>query len=226
MHALAIAKRRAQSRCTQGGAAMFVVAMTLAVLASVGIYALAAAASEVRTSGNERQNTQSHYLAEYGVIGAAHEITAGKAQWYLGIMLTQRDTPCVALPNVPSTADPSTLACRRLGSAEIGKAWGTVPVTVKYTGTRPLSSSVDPGSLGPTLMNGDFFVELTDPSQANSPARYAIGLNFCFIGMTVTAGGITQPSFFGVTDPTATFASEGIEMQRARFIVGPIQCPK
>ena len=43
---------------------MFVVAMTIAVLASVGIYALAAAANEVRTSGNERQNTQTHYLAE------------------------------------------------------------------------------------------------------------------------------------------------------------------
>jgi hypothetical protein len=208
---------------------MFIVAMTLAVLASVGVYALAAAAAEVRTSGNERQNTQSHYLAEYGVIGAAHEITAGKAQWYLGVMLnsTQRDTPCLALPNVPSTADPTTLACRRLGSVELynsGK-W-LAPVTVPYTGARPLSSTANPGSLGPTLMTGDFFVELTDPSQANSPARYALGLNFCFIGMTVTAGGITQPAFAGVTDPTAAFAGEGIEMQRARFIVGPIQCPK
>jgi hypothetical protein len=207
---------------------MFIVAMTLAVLASVGVYALAAAASEVRTSGNERQNTQSHYLAEYGVIGAAHEITAGKAQWYLGVMLnsTQRDTPCLALPNVPATADPTTLACRRLGSVELGKPWAPTPVTVPYTGSRPLESSVNPGSLGPTMMTGDFFVELTDPSQANSPARYALGLNFCFIGMTVTAGGITQPVFAGVNDPTATFAGEGIEMQRARFIVGPMQCPK
>ena len=58
---------------------MFIVAMTLAVLASVGVYALAAAANEVRTSGNERQNTQTHYLAEYGVLGAAHEMTGKRA---------------------------------------------------------------------------------------------------------------------------------------------------
>jgi hypothetical protein len=224
MHALVVAKRRAQTRRREGGAAMFIVAMTLAVLASVGIYALAAAASEVRTSGNERQNTQSHYLAEYGVIGAASTITAGNAKWYLGVMISNPDKRCVALPNVPGTAEASTLACRRVTAAEIGQPWSPVPVTVAYTAA-PLAAGVDPGSLGPTPMVGDFFVELTDPSQANSPARYAIGLNLCFVGMTATAGGITKPGFV-TTDPTATFAGEGIEMQRARFIVGPIQCPR
>ncbi len=79
MNALALAKRRAALRRREGGAVMFVVAMTLAVLASVGIYALAAAATEVRTSGNERQNTQTHYLAEYGVLGAAREMAGGRA---------------------------------------------------------------------------------------------------------------------------------------------------
>ena len=49
---------------------LFVVAMVIAVLASVGLYALAAASIEVRASGNERQNTQTHYLAEYGILAA------------------------------------------------------------------------------------------------------------------------------------------------------------
>ena len=68
MRALALAKRRSALRRRDEGAVMFIVAMTLAVLASVGVYALAAAATEVRTSGNERQGTQTHYLAEFGVI--------------------------------------------------------------------------------------------------------------------------------------------------------------
>jgi hypothetical protein len=229
---LAVAKRRARGRRRQAGAAMFIVAMTLAVLGSVGIFALAAASMEVRTSGNERQNTQTHYMAEYGVIGAAHELTSASVKWQLGVMLDpgHRDglkpgstgAPCVALQNVPATEDAMTLACRRLGSAELGASWPAGAITVPYT-TTPLMSNVDPGSLGPIPMKGDFFVELTDPWKANTPPRYALDLNFCFIEMTVTAGGITQPVF---VDPTSTVAGEGIELQRARFVAGPIQCPK
>ncbi len=212
---------------------MFIVAMTLAVLGSVGIFALAAAAMEVRTSGNERQNTQTHYMAEYGVVGAAHELTSATVKWQLGVMLdpASRDglkpgstnVPCLALQNVPATEDVTTLACRRLGSAELGAPWAPTAITVPYASTTPLMSNVDPGSLGPVPMAGDFFVELTDPFKANTPARYALDLNFCFIEMTVTAGGITQPVF---ANNTAQAAGEGIEVQRARLVAGPIQCPK
>ena len=121
-----IAKRRTARRRGEDGAAMFIVSMTIAVLASVGMYALAAAQNEVRTSGNERQNTQTHYLSEYGVIGVTHEMQSSKAAFYMGLMLnpTTIDTPCVSLPTVPNTASILTRACRRLGSAELGQAWG------------------------------------------------------------------------------------------------------
>ena len=232
MNTLLLAKQRARWRHRQGGAAMFIVAMTLAVLASVGIYALAAAASEVRTSGNERQNTQTHYLAEFGILGTADQISTTKAQWYLGLMLSKPDTPCRALPNVlptnTPTPDPMSLACRRLGSSELGQQWLTSPNNiVPYGGTTAFAQSTNPGSLGPIPMTGDFFVELTDPAQANSPPRYALDLNFCFIGLTVSSTGITQPQYLNPTDPDkAMYAGEGLEVQRARIIVGPIQCPK
>ncbi len=236
MHSARLAALRARKRRRQSGAALFIVAMTMAVLASVGVYALTAAAVEVRTSGNERQNTQTHYLAEYGIIGAAHGITTAAAKWQLGVMLDpahrdgikagSSDHPCLALQNVPATADAMTLACRRLGSQELAAPWAA-PATVAYTGTTPLLSSVDPGSLGPIQMTGDFFVELTDPWQANTPSRYSLDLNFCFIEMTVTASGITRPLFATAQDPaTASFAGEGIETQRARIVAGPIQCPR
>ena len=212
---------------------MFIVAMTLAVLGSVGIFALAAAATEVRTSGNERQNTQTHYMSEYGVIGAAHEITSAAAHWQLGVMLSpnNRDglqpgttnAPCLALQNVPATEAATILACRRLKSSELGAAWTPAAITVPYASTTPLLASVTPGSLGPIPMQGDFFVELTDPFKANTPAGYALDLNFCFISFTVSSAGVTNPVF---TDPTAQVAGEGLEIQRARLIAGPMQCPK
>jgi hypothetical protein len=226
MNALRSAKRRTARRRREAGAAMFIVSMTLAVLASLGVYALAAAQSEIRSSGNERQNTQTHYMAEYGVLGAAHEITSSKAQFYLGLMLSNPDTPCVSLPTVPGTASILTRACRRLGSTELGAAWNGATITDAYGGntTPAYSPGVPPGSFGPTPMHGDFFVELTEPNQAGPPPGYATDLHFCFIQMTVSSYGITQPVLPG--NVTGSVGAEGLEAQRARITAGPIQCPR
>jgi hypothetical protein len=222
-----LAKRRAARRERGAGAALFVVSMTLAVLASVGIYALAAASSEVRTSGFERQNTQTHYLASYGILGTAHEIAATKAQFYMGLMMSTPDSCPGSLPGVPTTAAPITKACRRLGSPELSMNWTAgAAVTDPYTGTVPYQSGQTPGSFGPTPTQGDFFVELTEPTQANPPARYGLNLNFCFIELTATATGITRPVFTNANLITQTYGSEGLEMQRSRILAGPVSCPR
>jgi hypothetical protein len=229
MNALALAKRRFGRRRRQGGAVMFLVAMTIAVLASVGIYALAAASNELRTSGNERQNTQTHYLAEYGILGASHDLIATKAQFYMGLMLTNPDPVCLSLPGVPATADPLTRACRRLeDNLDFKQAWTGTSITVKYTGATPYAAGFPPGSFGATPMNGDFFVELTDPVELSPPSRYATDLHFCFIQLTLTANGITQPVFAWQpgADLPSQFSGEGLEMQRARIVAGPVQCPR
>ncbi len=217
--ALLSAKRRATRR-RERGAALFVVSMALTVLASVGIYALAAASNEVRTSGYERQSSQSHYLATYGILGTAHEISSTKAQFYASLMLSNRDT-CAALANVPPNLDASLLACRRFGASELGAPWAVNPPITPYAGTAPFQPNVAPGSLGQTPTVGDFFVELTEPTQAPPPARYGLNLNFCFLQLTVTANGITRP-VFATTDLMQTYSSEGVEIQRARIAAGPV----
>ena len=225
MHRTSLARRRwTRRRAGEAGAAMFVVAMTLAVLGSVGIYALAASSNEVRTSGNERQNTQTHYLSEYGVIGTAHEMTATKAQFYLGLMMSTPEATCMALPNVPSTAAPITRACRRLGSTELGVPWTGASITVPYSGITPYQAGVVPGSFGPIPVSGDFFVEITEPTKAYAASRYATDLSFCFVRMTVSSTGITQPVIAG--QPTGVYANEGVEVERARVLAGPVQCPR
>jgi hypothetical protein len=210
---------------------MFIVSMTLAVLASVGVYALAAAATEVRTSGNERQNTQTHFLATYGVLGTAHDLTATRAQFYLNLVINgQNDTPCLSLPNVPANADRASKACRFMEASptlgtngELGSAW-TGAVTVPYAATQPYTPNVAPGSFGYTPMNGKFHVELTEPTQTGGVARFDLQQNFCFVTWTASSYGLTQPIFLG--NPTAVFGSEGIETQRARLVTGPVQCPR
>jgi hypothetical protein len=226
--ALAGAKRRQGRRQGEAGAALFVVSMTLAVLASVGIYAMAAASNEVKTSGYERQGTQTHYLASYGTLGTAHEIASTKAQFYMGLMLspTTRDVCPGSLP-LPSTVTAAqSLACRRLGVTELSINWPGVAVTDAYPGTVPFQAGQNPGSFGPTPTQGDFFVEVTEPTQAQPPARYGLNLNFCFIQMTVTANGITRPLFPITPNYQQTYGMEGVEIQRSRILAGPVQCPR
>lgn len=202
---------------------MFIVAMALAVLASVGIYALAAASNEIRTSGNERQSTQSHYLSQYGVIASAQELASTKAQFYLGLMLSQPDVNCVSLQGVPANAGPMTRACRRMGMQELaaGSGW-SANATVPYAYTTPYAGA--PGSLGPMPLSPDFYIELTEPTTTTAPSGYALSLQFCFIEMTTSSVGITRPNYSTTTN--AFFGGEGLEMQRARLVAGPIQCPR
>jgi len=223
LHAI---KRRTAARRRQDGAALFIVSMSLAVLASVGVFALAAAATEAKSAGYERIATQSNFLATYGVLGGAHEMVATKASLYLGLMMTNPDPICLSLPNVPSTASILTRACRRLGSAELGGAWQGATTLDPYAGQVPYQQGITPGSLGPTPMQGDFFVELTDPTKYTAPKRYDLNLNMCFVELTATSSGLTHPLFPSNPNFTATFGEEGIVVQRARWIAGPVPCPK
>ncbi|MGH7285013.1 MAG: hypothetical protein ACRELY_26090 [Polyangiaceae bacterium] len=207
---------RAARRQREEGAVMFIVAMTLAVLASLGLYALASASNEMKTSGFERQNTQTHYLSEYGVLGGADDMNPTTAQLYLGLMMdpARRDTNCISLPGV-DPADPTipntVKACRRMGSQELNQPWLSVS-----------QGAVPPGEFGTTALKGDFFIELTDPAQTQPPPGYDMKLGLCFAQFTLTSVGLTQ-SATGTTGQQI-YGSEGVEMARAHITSGPIRC--
>jgi hypothetical protein len=224
-----VLKRRARRRARSAGGVIFIVALTMSVLAAVGMYALRASSLEIRTAGFERQATQTHYLSEYGILGATQAFGGTTAQLYLGMMMAPtssalRDTSCssLAAPFSVSGLTPSalSLACRRMGSNELSNAWGLPAgsMITPYGGTPTI-----PGSLGSATVQGDFFVELTDPGYVNPPAGYDLSLGFCFVELTTSATGITQP-FLAAANTTALYGGEGLEMSRARITGGPIRC--
>lgn len=222
-----LAKRRALRRRHEAGAAMFVVSMMISVLAAVGAFALAAAATEVKTSGNERQNTQTHYLSQYGIVAFARESEQGKVQAHISLMKAKPDT-CLSLPipqasyllNMSGRESDLAKACHRFSGAELQSVggWASPTPTVPYAGGTPYATGIAPGSLGPIPSNPAFFVEVTDVSQRSAPG-YSSGT--CgFAVLTGTSYGVTQPLVAG----NVAYGSEGVEMQRARFVAGPI-CP-
>jgi hypothetical protein len=234
MDPLVLAKRRASRRARDAGAVMFVVTMTLVVLASVGVYALAAASVEMRTSGNERQNTQTHYLAEYGVLATAREMITSKADNTIKRMqytdpALNPDICPLSLPGITQRVDLvqrggclHTLASDTSDTLLTG-SWATTP-TVAYSANPPIpfSPGITPGSLGPTPMKADFYVELTAAIPWGKAPGYSD--EWCSYQMTVTAQGITQPLYPAGTDLTGQYGGEGLETQRARIIAMPIKC--
>lgn len=207
---------------------MFVVSMMVTVLAAVGMFALVSSATEVRTAGNERQNAQTHFLAQYGILAMARETEMGQGP-ALRSMMQNPPVPvqCLALP-IPSPTYVSggvesgnAKACARIYPSDLQKIghWNTsVPPVETYAGATPyLASAANPGSLGPVPINAVFFVELTEEGPGRTPAGYSGDKTW--VTLAATSYGVTVPL---LASGTNAFGAEGMEMQRARFNVGPV----
>jgi hypothetical protein len=217
------AKRRAARRSREDGGVIFIVAMTLAVLGALGAFALQSAAMEIKTAGYERQNSQTHYLSEYGVLGAMQNVTPTTAQLFLNVMMTQANASCASLPGTSYVSTNAlSKACIRQGSAQLGRAW---PALVSASGTPIVGwtqGSATPGSLGIIPVTGDFYAEMTEPVQAPMIVGNDTMNGFCPIQFTISSYGLTQPSNAG-SNYTALYQGEGLETSRARVVGGPVQ---
>jgi hypothetical protein len=225
---------RSARRSREGGAVMFIVAMTLAMIAAMGVYALQIASTEVKTAGFVRQQVQTQYLSQFGVISAAQALNGTNAQLYNTLMMQSTDTGCFSLYGFSSlTSSAQALACHRAGSTELGTQVvlaGAAPVTliVPY-GTVASEPDLVVGSVGLNTFP-DFYVEMTDPNQRQPPPGYATNSNLCFVQFTASAMGLTPTTkttdtadtFMGNT--TYGYLSEDMTVARARIMGGPVTC--
>jgi hypothetical protein len=143
---------------------MLIVAMTLAVLGALGLYALKAASTEVKTSGYARQSAQTQYMAEYGGLVSTQSMAGslGSMQLAAAVSNATKDTLCLSLQGIDLlNSGFRSQACRRVGDAELQKTvWnggGVTPVEKYQPGAKT-------GSPGPVPLTGDYFVEITDPA--------------------------------------------------------------
>jgi hypothetical protein len=226
MSTAALSKVRSRRRSTQAGAVMFILAMTLAVLASLGLYAMKAASTEIKTSGYARASAQSQYMAEYGVLSSTQTLsgTLGQMQFGAAISTADRDTLCVSLTGIDLVkAGFRSQACRRVSGKELqNMLWNGQSITP----VDPYKPGVATGSLGPFPNAGDYFVEITDPSCAYQAPGYSGG-NFWFTDTTLTAYGRTEPDAVALasmgisTLPESVLADQNLQISRAHIIAGP-----
>jgi hypothetical protein len=205
---------------------MFVVAMTIAVLAGLGAWALQSASLEVRMAGYERQNTQTHYISEYGVLAAMQNLDPTHAQAILPGAITgvggTRPT-CISAPtqydtNATCLAKACWVWLNAQSTINAANSVYQYPASGSPYAIDP-SSTTTSGSFGYTSMQGDFTVEMTEPAQASSAAQAGTA-GQAFYWVTLSSYG--QTGLNSDAGVTAQFNSQGDETLRSRVLVGPV----
>jgi hypothetical protein len=221
MHELAIAQR-----ASQRGAAVFVVLLVITLLTTLGVFAVRSSSLSTSASGYGRQMTQTHYVAEYGIVGAAAYLDV-RAQAMSDKMLDSNvmDTTCVGVcGTVPVIAMPR---CAKLGMTDLDQQVngynGTNQMIVPVTG--PAYAPTTVGSLGPSPLEADFNIEVSDWYEAWPPLTGfdATDGKLTHAMVTVTVTGMVRPpqQVAGAWD-TSSATAAGVESTRAHVLVGPV----
>jgi hypothetical protein len=202
---------------------MFVVAMTIAVLGAIGMWAIQSAALEVRMAGYERQSAQTHYLAEYGALAAMQDLAPGYVQAILplavcGVGGVRETCNTVPWPVADPSASPMGKSCHRWANA----AATTTQFMPSNMSALDGADAGTPGSFGLAPTVGDFNVELSQVAQGPQAPGTSTGPgSMVFYWVTLASDGKTQQPLSG-TNYTAFYGSEGDEQLWSRVLVGPM----
>jgi hypothetical protein len=223
---------RRTGRARRRGAVIFIVAMTLAVLASLGVYALRSAATEIRASGNTRQAMQTHYVAELGVTEAVQLLSGPRAGDVIartrlgaaemfgpvpldGDYVVELTEPAPALPP-PGYALGGPFSFRQVTVTSIGSTWprGSEPSDGGIAGegsetvrarvvTGPIATCTKPAQGGVTTV-------FIDPEGAGRPREVAVAI-------VAGGGGDVSPEGTAATCPRAPKATHAGPADRFPF---------
>lgn len=229
-----LAARRARARRRNAGAVIFIVAMTLGLLAVMGVYALAATTQDIRAAGNIQRATQTNYTSNYAAIATADYVNYANADDIVYRRMlnpdpsaTSNDRNCLSTQrnDISNTlyGDTRTKSCVRLSGKEMKLPWcGGTPCAPPSGGTPGqvgdreafTSQSFSHVSNATEGFDGEVYVELTNPTAAAPPAGFDLNSKLKFVMVTATSYGIVKAK--GST-------AETMRSGRGRFIIGPLK---
>lgn len=205
---------RARTRREQRGAILFVVAMTLALLGALGVYALGAATSEIKTSGYGRASAQTHYISELGTVAMLDAFSPANASYFDAQMLLPANAQDPCKSAVAAGASEVTAIAQRCAKVPQGyfqNAWknqGSASTAVLR------DDSLSPGTV--KRSSARVTSELTDPITGGFQPGFDVNNGKCFRRYTITTYGQLMNA-----DETQTV---GREIGRARVTTGPFDC--
>lgn len=208
------ALQRARARRSSGGAVIFIVAMTLGVLAAIGVYGLSAATADIRSAGHMREALQLQKAGEASFMMAAETLNASLAQGLVAQALAttgqgQSSNCKTAAPYTGIVERRAAEACLRLDPAEMTtlalgvNPWVAAPYTDKSFGEAKNLPIAPP--YGPFVT-----VEVTNPVDMVVPGNSS--QKFAQVTTTV----------FVQLKPLAGVPADAMVAGRGRLTVGPI----
>lgn len=87
-----LALLRARRRASGDGAVIFIVAMTLGLLAAIGVYGMSATSLDLRAAGHAREAMQNQHIAEHAMMSVASSFDRNNQQALLNAMFDGRPT--------------------------------------------------------------------------------------------------------------------------------------
>lgn len=219
---------RARARRRSDGAAMFIVAVTLGLLAAMGVYGMTATAADVRASGHGRQAAQGQHAAELAIVMTSQLLEPGNAQVVVNRMRADKAfRESADGKQICRTARPvDSNDTQAIANRDAQACLVLTPTTMKGLAQDPASFPVDqtspvvkapfsPQSFGEVPTLPFIRVELTNPIDWDAPAGNAVGRSapiFTQVRATV---------FVEMRPTDDTLPAESIASGRGRLVVGP-----
>ena len=206
-----------RARARQRGATLVVVVLVITLLMGIGAFAARSAHLATASSGYERHQTQTRYVAEYGLMMATTLFSGASGQSYLRLLSNPVDRcygQASAMMVMPT--------CYKMFYRDVQTLVGAGNFNLCDSAT-----VTAPGSLG--MVNAqynaecDFAVELTDKVAGTTPPGFDTGagksLKFFYVTASVTAQ-VRIVSSTTSLDPIAA-ESSGTQTLRSRILTGP-----
>ncbi|HEY6726924.1 MAG TPA: hypothetical protein VI197_22985 [Polyangiaceae bacterium] len=210
------AARRQQER----GAAVFIVVMVVTLLTAVGIFAIRSASLVDVASGYNRQSLQTEYVADYGVLLTAHELSTQAASAYTNVAQTGTDD-CLATRNVNSAVVGQPF-CYAFQSEELGQRFngddGLFEESQGLPGT--LIDPVGADSDDVENLEARFVVEMTEAFQTGNVRGADLTSNQLVpVQVTLTARGFVNPPRADAAVCNDAAAAGGIQEVRSHVVL-------
>ncbi len=207
---------------------MFIVVVTLGLLAAMGVYGLSATSADLKSAGHMREALQAQKAGEHALMTAAEAMNPASAATIVDAMSspTNRTIDCrtaagnggVAASIAPYVSGgtapvPPQYACKRLNETEMRLAvnQGVTPLSW------PLATPAFlPDSFGAVTWKPTISVEVTNPVDVPVPPGYDPD-KFRFTQVTATVFVDVRSTI----DPAA--AAQSVVTGRGRITIGPIQ---
>jgi len=210
-------------RGRERGTTLFVVVLAVTMLTGIGLYTVRSAALLARAAGNERQATQTEYLAQIGALASLSQLSTAPAA-YIGQAIhgSRSENYLVddcrmnlGLDTSKFTAPP----CYEFSSSRFTLLTGNPLFDGDSFGT-----AIDP-STGLAAINGNFLTEMTDVARALGPIAGMDVVNrnaFTYYEAKLTTIAQLQPAAVTTACVQNVMQVAGQHLTRAHVLVGPV----